>query len=62
MRSLVKKDLIERTSWRMAEHFKRRDIGGKTGTTNNSKVAWYAGFGANLSTVVYVGFDDNKGV
>ncbi|WP_249961346.1 penicillin-binding protein 1A [Histophilus somni] len=48
------------TSWRMAEHFKRRDIGGKTGTTNNSKVAWYAGFGANLATVVYVGFDDNK--
>ncbi|PJG84729.1 penicillin-binding protein 1A [Conservatibacter flavescens] len=48
------------TSWRMANSFKRRDIGGKTGTTNNSKVAWYAGFGANLTTAVYVGFDDNK--
>lgn len=48
------------TSWRMANEFKRRDIGGKTGTTNNSKVAWYAGFGANLTTAVYVGFDDNK--
>ncbi len=47
------------TSWRMANEFKRQDIGGKTGTTNNSKVAWYAGFGANLTTAVYVGFDDN---
>ena len=48
------------TSWRMANEFKRKDIGGKTGTTNNSKVAWYAGFGAHLTTAVYVGFDDNK--
>lgn len=50
------------TSWRMRNDFKRKDIGGKTGTTNNSKVAWYAGFGANLTTAVYVGFDDNKRV
>ncbi|TYA33082.1 penicillin-binding protein 1A [Aggregatibacter actinomycetemcomitans] len=48
------------TSWRMANDIKRKDIGGKTGTTNNSKVAWYAGFGANLTTAVYIGFDDNR--
>ena len=48
------------TSWRMANEIKRKDVGGKTGTTNNSKVAWYAGFGANLTTAVYIGFDDNK--
>ncbi|HDR1333737.1 TPA: penicillin-binding protein 1A [Pasteurella multocida] len=48
------------TSWRLSKAFKRQDIGGKTGTTNNSKVAWYAGFGAHLTTAVYVGFDDNK--
>ncbi|OOF70984.1 penicillin-binding protein 1A [Rodentibacter caecimuris] len=50
------------TSWRMAAEIKRADVGGKTGTTNNSKVAWYAGFGANLVTTTYVGFDDNKRV
>ncbi|TCP97696.1 penicillin-binding protein 1A [Cricetibacter osteomyelitidis] len=50
------------TSWRMSKEFSRKDIGGKTGTTNNSKVAWYVGFGANLTTAVYVGFDDNKKV
>lgn len=48
------------TSWRMAQQIKRDDIGGKTGTTNGSKVAWYAGFGAHITTAVYVGFDDNK--
>ncbi len=48
------------TSARMATQIKRSDIGGKTGTTNNSKVAWYAGFGANFATAVYIGFDDNK--
>lgn len=48
------------TGWRMANTIKRRDVGGKTGTTNNSKVAWYAGFGAHFATAIYVGFDDNK--
>ena len=48
------------TSWRIAQTIKRSDIGGKTGTTNSAKVAWYAGFGANLVTTTYVGFDDNK--
>jgi penicillin-binding protein 1A len=50
------------TSWRIAQSIKRSDIGGKTGTTNSAKVAWYVGFGANLVTATYVGFDDNKRV
>ena len=50
------------TSWRIAQSIKRSDIGGKTGTTNSAKVAWYAGFAANLVTTTYVGFDDNKRV
>lgn len=48
------------TSYRMLNTIKRSDVGGKTGTTNNSKATWYAGFGADIATVVYVGFDDNK--
>lgn len=47
------------TSWR-GKAIGRPDIGGKTGTTNNSKVAWYVGYGADLVTSVYIGFDDNK--
>ncbi len=33
------------TGWRAARDLKRRDIGGKTGTTNSSKDAWFSGYG-----------------
>ena len=36
------------------------DAGGKTGTTNDLRDAWFAGFTPELLTVVWVGFDDNK--
>jgi penicillin-binding protein 1A len=34
--------------------------GGKTGTTNNSKSAWFAGVTPEYATTVYIGYDDNK--
>ena len=41
-----------------------KDIGfplaGKTGTTNDSKDAWFIGFTPDLVAAVYVGFDDPK--
>ena len=36
------------------------DAGGKTGTTNDLRDAWFAGFTPELLTVVWVGFDDNQ--
>jgi len=36
------------------------DAAGKTGTTNNLRDAWFAGFTPTLLTVVWVGFDDNQ--
>ncbi|MEC6832609.1 PBP1A family penicillin-binding protein [Photobacterium toruni] len=38
----------------------RHDIGGKTGTTNDSKDAWYTGFGPNIVATTWVGFDDHR--
>ena len=35
------------------------DAAGKTGTTNDLRDAWFAGFTADLLCVVWVGFDDN---
>ena len=35
------------------------EIGGKTGTTNAFRDAWFAGYGADLVTVVWTGNDDN---
>ncbi len=39
---------------------KRHDIGGKTGTTNSSKDAWYSGYGPGVVAVSWVGFDDHN--
>ena len=37
-----------------------RPLAGKTGTTNQSRNAWFAGFSPELVSVVWVGFDDNQ--
>lgn len=34
--------------------------GGKTGTSNDFRAAWYAGFTPDYVTVVYMGYDDNS--
>ncbi|RTZ13888.1 PBP1A family penicillin-binding protein [Vibrio aquaticus] len=47
------------TGWR-AQKLERRDIGGKTGTTNDSKDAWYNGYGPGMVAVAWVGFDDHN--
>jgi penicillin-binding protein 1A len=35
-------------------------VGGKTGTTNEERDAWFIGFSPFLVSTVYVGYDDNK--
>ena len=37
--------------------FKRMDLAGKTGTTNDSLDAWFAGYQPNLVAVVWIGHD-----
>ncbi|WP_133405534.1 penicillin-binding protein 1A [Parashewanella tropica] len=48
------------TAWRAQRVVNRRDIAGKTGTTNESKDTWFSGFNPNLVTTVWVGFDDHS--
>ncbi|GAA0822883.1 PBP1A family penicillin-binding protein [Colwellia asteriadis] len=45
------------TGWR-ARALKRRDIAGKTGTTNEAKDAWFSGYSRRLVTTAWIGFDD----
>ncbi|WP_425439711.1 penicillin-binding protein 1A [Pseudocolwellia agarivorans] len=45
------------TGWR-SRALKRKDLSGKTGTTNQSKDAWFSGFSRRLVTSAWIGFDD----
>ncbi|HEV2532856.1 penicillin-binding protein 1A [Phenylobacterium sp.] len=37
-----------------------RPVGGKTGTTNDYRSAWFMGFSPKLVVGIFVGFDDNR--
>lgn len=37
------------------------DVAGKTGTTNNGRDSWFAGFSGDLLAVSWIGHDDNGG-
>ena len=45
------------TGWR-ARVLKRRDIAGKTGTTNEAKDAWFSGFSRRIVATTWIGFDN----
>jgi penicillin-binding protein 1A len=38
----------------------RRDLAGKTGTTNEGRDTWFVGFNANIIGAAWVGFDQNR--
>ncbi len=53
-------DAIQSGTGRKARSLNRKDISGKTGSTNQNKDAWYSGYTPNLVTTVWVGFDGPK--
>lgn len=55
----ILKDVIKKGTGRKALALKRGDIGGKTGTTNGPRDAWFSGYSPHLTTSVWVGFDEN---
>ncbi|MEL0315016.1 MAG: penicillin-binding protein 1A [Halieaceae bacterium] len=56
--SSMLQDVIQRGTGRRARVLERRDIAGKTGTTNGPRDAWFSGFNPELVTTTWVGFDD----
>jgi len=50
-------DVIRRGTGRRALALGRDDIAGKTGTTNEQKDTWFAGFNHDIATTTWVGFD-----
>jgi len=58
------KQVVRRgTAARLSDQFDPGlQLAGKTGTTDNYRDSWFAGYSGNLLTVVWVGRDDNKPV
>lgn len=54
------RDVVRRGTGTAARSIGRDDVGGKTGSTNDYRDAWFVGFGGNLVTTVWVGRDDNR--
>lgn len=53
----ILRDVVQHGTAIRAKSLGRDDIGGKTGTTNEAKDAWFAGFHPTNATVVWMGFD-----
>ena len=56
----ILRDVIRAGTGRRALELKRKDIAGKTGTTNDQKDAWFSGFNSQIVTTAWVGFDDSS--
>jgi penicillin-binding protein 1A len=52
------RDVVRRGTGSAAMTLGRRDLAGKTGTTNDHRDAWFSGFGGGLVTTAWVGMDD----
>ena len=53
----ILEDVIKKGTGRRALALGRPDIAGKTGTTNESKDAWFSGYNADYVTTVWTGYD-----
>lgn len=59
IRSMMQ-DVIRRGTGRAALQLGRRDLAGKTGTTNELRDAWFSGYNSTLVTTVWVGHDNHE--
>lgn len=51
-------DVVRRGTGHQANRLGRRDLAGKTGTTNDQMDAWFSGYSPDLVATVWVGFDN----
>jgi penicillin-binding protein 1A len=60
MTSLLQEVTRSGTAAKARVQLKRDDIYGKTGTTNDSHDAWFAGYNPTVTAVTWIGYDNPK--
>ncbi|MEH6358310.1 MAG: penicillin-binding protein 1A [Pseudomonadales bacterium] len=53
----ILRDVVQRGTARRARALGRKDLAGKTGTTNDQKDAWFSGYHPKIVATAWVGFD-----
>jgi len=56
----ILRDTISYGTAQAANVLNRKDLAGKTGTTNDHRDAWFSGFNSELVAISWVGFDQNQ--
>ncbi|MCW8942161.1 MAG: transglycosylase domain-containing protein, partial [Gammaproteobacteria bacterium] len=56
----ILQDVVLRGTARRAMSLGRKDLAGKTGTTNDQRDAWFNGYNPDLVTTTWIGFDQLK--
>jgi len=54
------RDVVRYGTGRRALALGRKDLAGKTGTTNEQRDAWFSGFNQKVVTIAWVGFDNPR--
>ena len=60
MTALLQGGVTQGTGARLKNYLNRKDLAGKTGTTNNSEDTWFIGFSPDYTAGVWVGFDEKR--
>jgi penicillin-binding protein 1A len=58
--SSILEDVIRRGTGTRARELGRSDLAGKTGTTNQGRDTWFAGYNRDLVATAWVGFDQER--
>lgn len=53
-------DVIQRGTAKLARSLQRKDLAGKTGTTQNQVDAWFAGYNSDIIAVAWMGYDQQQ--
>lgn len=54
------RDVVQSGTARAANALGRKDTAGKTGTSNNARDVWFAGYSSGVASVVWIGYDQHR--